>query len=177
MLTFLKSMIERLGSSQHFILITTTLCILASIAFISFLWFVDDRNTTWRNLASNDDIVIAVSISSLVLRVAIALQAGIATCMLASLALEQTGVLLPHVASVSMIRNSNSSPQALAYFLLHPTALRRDGSYKRFLAPGLLVLLLLTTFLSQLTSTALLSDISVGLVPGFVLVHHFHEPN
>lgn len=138
------------------------------MGFMSFLWFANDNNPAWRDLASNNGVTRVVVIASLVITASVMSQAGVATSMLASLALEKSGTALPHLAPVSMIRNANAGPHALAYYLLRPSALRKGGPKIRLLTPVLLALLILTAFLSQFASFALLSDVSVGLVAGLV---------
>ncbi|KAH7364737.1 hypothetical protein BKA65DRAFT_491956 [Rhexocercosporidium sp. MPI-PUGE-AT-0058] len=136
------------------------------MGFMSFLWFANDSNPAWRGLASNNGMTRVVVIVSLIITASVMSQAGVATSMLASLALENTGTSLPHLASVSIIRNSNSGPLALAYYLLRPSELSRGRPKKHLLTPVLLTLLVLTALLSQFSSFALISDITVGLVPG-----------
>ncbi|PVH72049.1 hypothetical protein DL98DRAFT_660275 [Cadophora sp. DSE1049] len=161
-----KSVMVRLGKFHAGVLIISTISMLASMGFVSFLWFADDSNLTWRDLAFSNNMNRVVVLVSLIMSISFLSQAGIATSMLASLAVEVTGTPLPHLAPVSALRNFNSGPQSLAYYLLRPSSLRRGGPKKHLLAPILLTLLILTTFLSQLVSFVLLSDINIGLVPG-----------
>jgi hypothetical protein len=65
-----------------------------------------------------------------------------------------------------MMRSSNSGPIILAW-LLRPHPGKICG-IRSLLVPGLATLLALTTLSSQFTSTALLSDISSGLVTGYL---------
>ncbi|CZR57699.1 uncharacterized protein PAC_07588 [Phialocephala subalpina] len=157
------------AGSSHQVSPKSTLGIIASIGFLSFLWFGTDKNTTWRLIASEDWITKAVAMSSLVLRTSISSQAVIATSMLAGLALEKIGTLLPHLASISTIRNSNSGPLTLAWFLSSAPAIKIHD-LRRSLLSCLTVLLLLISLLSQFSSTVLLSDIKSGLVPKFQVV-------
>jgi hypothetical protein len=102
----------------------------------------------------------------MVFRTSITLQAGVATSMLSGLAIERSEILLPWLATVSMMRSSNSGPIILAW-LLRPRP-RKICGIRSLLVPGLATLLALTTLSSQFTSTALLSDISSGLVTGYL---------
>jgi hypothetical protein len=155
-----------LGSYGIIILGISILGLLASASFISFLWCAGDNNYIWRLLALNEGMTKAVAISSMVFRTSIALQAGVATSMLSGLAIERSEILLPRLATVSMMRSSNSGPIILAW-LLRPRP-RKFGGIRSLLVPGLATLLALTTLSSQFTSTALLSDISLGLVTGYL---------
>lgn len=161
-----KSVMGRLGQFHAGVLIISTMSIMASVGFISFLWFADDSNPTWRDLASNNNMNRVIVLVSLVVTMSVLSQAGIATSMLASLAVEVSGTLLPHLAPVSALRNHSSDPLFLAYYILRPSLLRRGGPKRYLLTPVLLSPLVLTALLSQFTSFVLLSDLSVGLVPG-----------
>jgi hypothetical protein len=155
-----------LGSYGIIILGISIIALLASAGFISFLWCASDSNYIWRLLASNEGMTKAVAISAMVFRTSIALQAGVATSMLAGLAIERREILLPRLATVSMMRSSNSGPMVLAW-ILRPH-LGKICGIRGLLVPGLTTLLALTTLSSQFTSTVLLSDISSGLVTGYV---------
>ena len=156
----------RLGTLHVGVLTISTVSILASMGFISFLWFADDGNLIWRDLATNNNMNKVVVLASMIITISFMSQAVTATSMLASLAVEVTGTPLPHLAPVSALRGSNSGPQSLAYYLLRPSVLRRGGSKKQLLTPILLTLLGLTTLLSQLISFTFLSDLGIGLVHG-----------
>jgi hypothetical protein len=119
-------------------------------------------------LASKDWMTKSVAISSLALRTSITLQAGIATSMLAGLALERSSALFPQLALVSTIRNSNSGPYNLAWLLWSPHA-SVVRKIRGSLLPVFASILATITFLAQFTSTVLLSDIRIGLVSGYVL--------
>lgn len=161
---------DRLGALSIVLLVASTVGIVTSIGFLSFLWFGTDKNTTWRLLASEDWITKAVAISSLVLRTSISAQAVVATSMLAGLSLEKIGILLPHLASISTIRSSNSGPLTLAWFLSSAPTIKNNGLRGSFLA-FITSTLLLSSLLSQFSSTVLLSDIKSGLVPRFQVVN------
>jgi hypothetical protein len=108
----------------------------------------------------------AVAISSVVFRTSITLQAGVATSVPAGLVIERREILLPQLATVSIIRSSNSGPFVLSW-LLGPRPGKSCG-IRGLLVLGLATLLALMTLSSQFKSTALQSDISSGLVTGYV---------
>lgn len=116
-----------MGLFYSVVLVISSSSLIVSCGFISFFWFADDSNTTWKLLASEDWITKALAVSSLFLRTSISLQASIATAMLASLALESSQVLLSHLASVSTMRNSNSGPYNLAWLFISPVSFRSRG--------------------------------------------------
>jgi hypothetical protein len=60
----------------------------------------------------------AVTLLSLFIRLAIAAQAGVCTSMLAALLLERSGVPIPWVAEVSLIRSATTRPHHLASAVL-----------------------------------------------------------
>ena len=156
----------RLGTFHAGVLTISTVFILASMGFISFLWFADDGNLIWRDLATNNNMNKVVVLASMIITISFMSQAVTATSIMASLVVEVTGTPLPHLAPVSALRGSNSGPQSLAYYPLRPSVLKSGGPMKQLLAPILLTLLGLTALLSQLISFTLLSDLGIGLVHG-----------
>ena len=104
----------------------------------------------------------AVTVSSLLLRTAVDLQAGIAVAMLAALLLEADRVLLVDAAQVSKLKAGRAMPLDIALPCLRvmssPMGISLFGYVRIF---GVL-LLVATTVLLQLTSTMLVSDLSIG---------------
>ncbi|MCJ1231672.1 Mitochondrial outer membrane protein iml2 [Toensbergia leucococca] len=159
------SLYRKFGWLAMTILIVATALILGAIGFLWFLWKADHSNKTWHRIAVRNWITRAVALSSVVVRTSISMQASTATSMLAGLALENTQILLLHLASVSTMRNANAGPYMLAWLMLK--AFIKDPSrWHRLLLPGLVVVLVITTFLTQFTSTTLLSDLNPGTIPG-----------
>jgi hypothetical protein len=79
--------------------------------------------------------------------------------MLAALLLERSGVPIPWVAEVSLIRSATTGPHHLASAVL--------GAFPQIRTPVVLPILctmVLTTMLSQFCSTALLSDLKPGMI-------------
>lgn len=154
----------KLGWITIITLLLTPTLMLASMAFLAFLWFSDRNNATWRNIIFGGWLAQAVTLCALALRTAASLQAGIATAMLAALALEsRKGALPTHVASMATLRSTFSSPWSLLKPLL--------ASYSRASNPFNLMLnwavpLCLVTLTLQFTSTILFSDLRLGLLPG-----------
>lgn len=160
-----KQVRKRLGLLSMAILATGTLIILASLGFLSFLWFGNHKNRTWQYIACDSWMTRAVSLTALACRTAISMQAVISTSMLAGLALERRSVLTTQLASISAMRNVNTGPFYLAW-LTCKALLKMDRPWKQLFLPLTLVLLVITTVLSQFTSTALLSDLSLSPVLG-----------
>ncbi len=100
------------------VLISATALILGAVGFLWFLWKANHSNKTWHRIAVRNWITRAVALSSVVLRTSISLQASTATSMLAGLALENTQILILHLASVSAMRNANAGPYMLAWLML-----------------------------------------------------------
>ena len=125
-----RSVWHRIGWEAVVTLILTTLVTLAVIGFLGFLWFADLTNDTWHRIMVTGWATRAVSISTLVLRFAIDLQAGIAAAMLAALILESSSVLLEDAAKISAMRAS--SPQARALLELIPAMSRVERAFLRF---------------------------------------------
>lgn len=113
-----NTLLRRTGWQAIITLVATLLANLAVTGFISFLWFADYDNTLWHRIMVLGWSTRSISISTLVLRFAIDLQAGIAGAMLAALVLESCSVRLRHVVKVSTMRASN--PQPRTFFDLVP---------------------------------------------------------
>ncbi|KAL5316380.1 hypothetical protein ACEPPN_015425 [Leptodophora sp. 'Broadleaf-Isolate-01'] len=159
------SLYGKLGALTTATLIAGTLCIFAATGFLWFLWLADYRNSTWHHIVYNNWFTRCVSLSGLVIRTAVSLQASAATSMLASLALERTGVLLLHFASVSLTRDSNGGPYMLAWWLLK-TFIRNPARWANATVPALTTALTILTIAIQFTTTALFSDVNSIVVPG-----------
>ena len=149
---------ERIGIYTLVIATISTICLLAPLIFLAWMWFGDRSSSTWRRIMLNDFAKQAVTISALVLRTAIACLGGVATAMIASISIEHHGVPLKDVAQVSIARFSNSGPDAFWRSMLFRNA------FIEMPFRLLLILLFLITLGSQFTSTILLSDLGQGTV-------------
>ena len=162
-----RSTLSRIGPLAHIIIGLGTTVVLASLAFLTFLWFSSSKESTWRAIAVTGSgwMTRAVALTALCLRAAIALQASILTAMLASLALERGHILAIQLATFSTMRNSNSGPFWLTYQLA--TALFKIPHWlRKTLLLFAAVLLLVSTLLIQFSSTVLLSDLDLRPIPG-----------
>ncbi|KAG7057529.1 hypothetical protein JMJ77_0004914 [Colletotrichum scovillei] len=142
-----------------------TALILALLGFLLFLWTgegsQDGRTaaTLWRWIMLNQHITQAITLSTVLLRIAVTAQASIYTSLLAGVVLEKHGVPLFRVAEMSIIRCTNDGPFQLTWVLL-------TSARKAYMQIGLAVLLLLTTFVVQFSSTLLVSDLGMDDLVG-----------
>jgi hypothetical protein len=158
---------EKLGLVSSSIIIAGILFIALSIGFLSFLWFASDGNQTWRHIAIDNRLTTVVPILSLILRTAVTMQAGMATSMLASLALERGLVLLKQTAFISFMRHVQPQPHMFTWLALAAFSKRPLPSLLRTsVIPGLAILLTITTAAIQFTSAILLSDLTPNLIVG-----------
>jgi hypothetical protein len=139
----LFSLYAKFGTLTISILIAGWICILGPVGFLWFLWLADYHNSTWHYIVYNNWFTWCVSLSALVIWTAISLQSSAATSMVASLAMEQTGVLLLHLASVSLTRNANGGPYMLAWWLFK-AFIRSPERWKNTILPTLITVLLRT---------------------------------
>jgi hypothetical protein len=133
--------------------------ILGALAFIIFLWSSNSDNDTWRRIILAGWALRSITLASLVIRWAVAGQAGVCASILAALALHRYEVLLPDSAAVSTIRHLNVGPHSLLLPLAK--ALKAGKGLRAWIIVSLLSL---TTILSQFTSTVLLSDVHRAIV-------------
>jgi hypothetical protein len=145
-----------------------TVMLLLALSFLTFLWkgvgatatYNDSKMASaWRTIMMKAWASRVVTLSSLVIRLAIAAQAGVATSMLAALLLERSGVPVHSVAKVSLIRSSNTGPHHLASLFLR-TFPRVHG----IVVVLILFTMVLSTLLSQFCSTVLLSDLKPAMI-------------
>lgn len=159
------SLYERFGWLASTVLIVTALLILGAVGFLWFLWTADHRNATWHSIAVRNWITRAVTLSSVVVRTSVSLQATAGTSMLAGLALENAQILILHLASVSMMRSANAGPYMLLW-LMFKAFLKDRQRWRRCLLPLLILVLSIIQLLTEFTSTTLLSDLKQGTIPG-----------
>jgi hypothetical protein len=78
--------------------------------------------------------------------------------MLASIILEGTGVRLPKLAMVSLMRASAPAPHSLLRHVWH------EAGIGKWMVPFLALSLSFTTTVLQFTSTILLADVDTGFI-------------
>ena len=157
----------RLGTATLYTFFVTSVVILGGAGFLSFLWFGDYTNKSWREIMIRNWVTRAVSISALFLRTAVDFQAAVATAMLVSLLLEsRTGIQLYHLADLSSMRNGAANPWSLAWLMVQE-AWRSSKTYRKNLGWALMATgLLISTSILQFSSTVLLSDLKPGPLGG-----------
>ncbi|KAF2255809.1 hypothetical protein BU26DRAFT_573582 [Trematosphaeria pertusa] len=158
----LPGILERVGSYSICTIILGTACILGSFGFISFLWSGNSTNEGWRQIMITGWATRCVTLTALAIRTSISAQAIVSTSMLAMLALQWHEVPIASSAPVSLLRFANAGPSSLALPLLWP--FRRLGPFP--IAGVLVLTVALTASLTNITSTALLSDLEIGMLPG-----------
>lgn len=162
-----KSALQRMGVRNVSILIGTLVLLLAVIGFVTFLWTAVHENSFWRLIIVKGWAGGAVTVSALLLRMAIGLQAGVAVAMLAAVSLE-TGrhLLLSDTAQISKLRAGRAMPLDIVLPYMRSMRLERWLSLRTYLRVSVVLVFITTTMLLQLTSTMLVSDLSVGFLPG-----------
>ena len=101
----------------------------------------------------------SIAVAAVVLRTSITTQAGIATSMLAALALESSsGVSFPDLASLTLIRASAAGPHAIL------ARLRLGRIQLGYWIVASAMILLITTTSLQFTSTMLLADVQGAFI-------------
>ncbi|KAJ2985219.1 hypothetical protein NUW58_g5651 [Xylaria curta] len=153
---------ESLGVSGLFIILGGVAVILASVAFLVFLWFgagspleVQNAPWAWRRIALRGYSPQAVTIIALVFRAVVVSQSTACTSMIAALILERSSVPKPKAASFSIARATNNGPLDIISLIL----LSRNWKSIATIESFLLLLLLLETTGLQFSSTILLSDL------------------
>lgn len=162
-----KSFIQRCGRLGIVSSALSIVFIAASLVVLNWAWFNSQDDKTWRGLITSGWLPRTIALCSLVIRWSVSFQATIATSMLAAIVLERHGISLERLATVSIIRHSNTGPLDLAQQILltEPSSFR---NLRLVVLKACVVLLLLTSILLQFTSTVLLSDLTQDNLPGSV---------
>ncbi|CAN9178306.1 unnamed protein product [Alternaria alternata] len=154
------TIVRRVGKWPCTLLVLSILGTAAFIIYITFLWFTASGNKNWKNIALSGWMTRSVAIAAVVLRTSTTVQAGLASSMLAAIALESTtGVALQDLAPLSLMRASSAAPYAL---LAYPR-LGRNGPTWVLLVWAAIISI--TTVSLQFTSTILLADVNAGYIP------------
>jgi len=142
----------------------TTLVLIVLFAFLGFLWHKNPSNQFWHIIVIRGWTSQTVALLSFNLRVAVDFQSGTAAAMLAALLLESASVRLIDAAQVSIMRATRTFSFDLVLPLLRGARPKTGVLQSMHLLAG--ITLVWTTTLLQLTSTILLSDLKLGLLPG-----------
>ncbi|KAF2143156.1 uncharacterized protein K452DRAFT_201534, partial [Aplosporella prunicola CBS 121167] len=157
--------LKRLGQYLLWSNICAMVLLLAALSFLSFLWFGDDNISSWRHIMANRWISQAITISTLLIRFAVATQASTAVTMLAALSFEAPrGVLLTKAPALSLARYVNTGP--LTSIMPFLSSGRPPKCSRPPTIFSVICILALCTLISQATSTLLLWDISSSFVQG-----------
>ncbi|KAI3341995.1 hypothetical protein F4824DRAFT_270918 [Ustulina deusta] len=141
------------------------------IVFLSFLWFGHgsapegaEATELWRTIATRGWMIRAITLSALVLRFIVSVQAAVCTSMIAAIVLEQRRVRRSQAAWFSIMRSLNDGPRQLIQMMVSSGTVRILFEVEFWL----IVLVALTGLGLQFTSTILLGDLRNGPVIGDV---------
>lgn len=119
---------KRLSQWIKFNFLISLLALAGAVAFISWLWWASREDVQWREwvLALNR-LSLAITLTAVVIRIAIGFLAGLATAMAASGAVERRGVQLHAIAQVSVARFASDGPLSLGFLALKGSSLRQGA--------------------------------------------------
>ncbi|KAE9374879.1 hypothetical protein N431DRAFT_335687 [Stipitochalara longipes BDJ] len=157
---------EKLGVLSILFFTVGTVFALAAFGMICFLWFANDNNTLWCTIVSKNWLAKSATICAEIIKQSISFQIAAAVAMIASLVLEGGMVVLPHTASLTMMRACAGSGTVLTllwYQLVGSFSARATVSLRMLV----LIILFSVTFLAtQAFSIFLVSDITQAFVLG-----------
>jgi hypothetical protein len=153
---------EKLGICNIAVLSIGTIAIIVALIVLYLIWGAvtyaryHSFPLRWYKIILLGWATRAVTLCSILIRVATAAQLGVFAAILAALILEHVGVATETLPLVSMIRCLNSGPHSLAMSIL-------DSIFTKALFPYsiLIVLAIMNAFALQFTSTMLLSDFKI----------------
>lgn len=149
--------VHKLGWFQLAVLVGGNLGLLAGLGTLRYLWPWPQRgesDKSWEAIVFSGWVLRVITLSSIVIRTSITMQATLFSMVMASVALQRSKVIMADAASMSIFRFTNSGPHNLIVPLFRTS---RDS--KSSLAVIVTALLSITTLASQFTSTILLIDI------------------
>ncbi|RDA83666.1 hypothetical protein CP532_4679 [Ophiocordyceps camponoti-leonardi (nom. inval.)] len=138
-----------------------TAVIIATTGFLYFFWTESETAATnsrtpsalWNAIVFSGWAARAITISSILIRLAIGLQSGLMTTMLASIVIEKRGVYLPQLPALSIMRCISSGAQNL----FEPLA-SGPRNVETFCYSVIAILAVAVSMASNFTSTLLLAD-------------------
>ena len=157
-------LVRRLGVATIYVLFVTIPLNLGILGFISFLWYAGPANSVWLAIMVHNWATRSVTLPALLLRTCGDLQAGAATAMLAAIVLEGASIPLRDAAAWSIARASKPRPRSLFFPVCRKTMLPVNGM--KIVSATAIMLLCVTILMLQFTSTILLTDSGLGLLPG-----------
>lgn len=153
-----SSFITRIGFYAIGTLVLGSIIILASHAYLTFLWYSHSKSWSW--IVLKTWVAPSVTLASLAIRTSINLQAIVCTSIIAALALQWHQVDTAESTAVSLLRFTNPGPYSLVMSLL-------SSNGKGLPMAGILVVCLaLVVLFSNAISTALVSDLDIAVLAG-----------
>lgn len=161
-----RSAVQRMGTYSVIVLAGSTILVLAVVSFLTFLWTAPRENSFWRLIIIKGWAGSAVTVSALLLRTAVDLQAGVAAAMLAAIVIETGHIFSIDTAQVSRLRAGRAVPTDIVAPFIRSIRHEWPRSLSGLLTVLVVLLLVATTMLHQFTSTMLISDLALGIQPG-----------
>ncbi|KAH7073247.1 hypothetical protein FB567DRAFT_196303 [Paraphoma chrysanthemicola] len=161
-----RSLKERLGSWEIGLLIVSTTAIVLAVIVLSLLWECGINQPRGGNKVGHAIIargwaIKATTLSAMVIRAGVAVQAAVCTSLAASLLLEGNGVPLPDVLHFAALRSVSTAPPTILYPIF-----RRFKLYRRSAPTILIIIVFLTATACQLSSTILVLDMRIWPIEG-----------
>jgi hypothetical protein len=157
-----RTLKEKLGLYNIFVLTLGTLAVSLAVAFLGFVWTVAINNTQsgylpplWHLIVRAKWVSRVVTLSSILIRVATAAQLCVFAAIVAALILERVGASTEDLPLLSMIRCANTGPNALIWNVVHTMGTGTQLGYSI-----LIVVTILNALAMQFTSTILLADLA-----------------
>lgn len=155
------TVLQKIGVWNAAIISIGSLCILAVLGFLWYLWIADERNDFWRWLVRREYLQRTVTLSSTVIRTVVTFQSGICTSMIAGSIMELSGFEFSRTASLSIRRFNGGLPT----YLFQSGVFNRQAWYLFIVT----VLLSMTTIASYFLSTGLIADLGIAPIFGDVV--------
>ncbi|KAF2670605.1 hypothetical protein BT63DRAFT_454792 [Microthyrium microscopicum] len=156
---------QKLGKTAIAVLVLGDIVILLCLGLLSFLWFSNATDTTWRGIVVRDWMTQAITIISEGLKLAIGFQIGTCSAMLAALTLERFEVELENAATVALIRASVLGTGAILGLWQEQGWVWRMVRKCKSALPLLMIAFLFVFGFLQVITIVLVSDLGLVQVP------------
>ncbi|KAK0706111.1 hypothetical protein B0T26DRAFT_679836 [Lasiosphaeria miniovina] len=160
---------EKLGLFALLLFPIGTVILLVCLGILWFLWLGGSAGSgLWHEITARDRLSEIVNIIAEVIKVTVNFQVGTEVAMIASLAMERFDVLLPHAASLSMMKACASSGTVLVLLKYQFRAMTKStGGAGTTVSVFVMTATLSVVFgVTQVFSILLISDTAVLAIPG-----------
>jgi hypothetical protein len=157
---------QKLGITAICVLTIGNIVIVTALILLGFLWFGNKSNLTWHSVVVRDWLPKAITIISKAMEVAVGVQIGTCSAMLAALALERFEVQLESSAPVAMAKMDVLASGAILGLVQSQWRSWKSTGFFKSCLPHLTIAFAVIYGFTQAITLILVSDLALSQVPG-----------